>query len=421
MALPVLSPLSLRVNFSWTLVGNVVYAACQWGMLVVLAKLGAPEMLGQFALGLAISTPVIMLANLQLRAIQATDARREYQFGDYLALRLVLVGLALLAIAGIAAGSGYQQQTFLVILAVGGARAIESLSDICYGLLQQHERLDRVARSMMLRGGLALGALTVGMLLTGSVLVGTLGVALAWAVVLVGYDLRSSRAVAESQPTPSAPAAGMRPRWHVPTLLRLARLAAPLGVAMMLLAVNASIPRYLVGHMLGEQALGIFAAVAYIERAGTTVVSALGQSASPHLARAYANANSAAFRVLLGKLVLVGCGVGVGGVLVAVTIGEPLLALLYQPQYARADVFAWVMVAAGLWYIASFLGYAATASRIIAWQPVVLGGSASMVLAASLLLIPHYDLTGAALAMVAASATAVLGYSAMLLRHRQPR
>ncbi|MGI6375285.1 MAG: hypothetical protein ACOX3S_04670 [Anaerolineae bacterium] len=25
--------LSLRANFSWTLVGNVVYAACQWGML----------------------------------------------------------------------------------------------------------------------------------------------------------------------------------------------------------------------------------------------------------------------------------------------------------------------------------------------------------------------------------------------------
>ena len=30
--------LSLRVNFAWTLAGTVVYAACQWGVLVVLAK-----------------------------------------------------------------------------------------------------------------------------------------------------------------------------------------------------------------------------------------------------------------------------------------------------------------------------------------------------------------------------------------------
>jgi hypothetical protein len=47
--------LSLRKNFSWTFVGNVVYAACQWGILVALAKLGTPEMVGQFTLGLAVA------------------------------------------------------------------------------------------------------------------------------------------------------------------------------------------------------------------------------------------------------------------------------------------------------------------------------------------------------------------------------
>ena len=88
---------SLRANFSWTFVGNVIYAACQWAMLVVLAKLGSPEIVGQFALGLAITAPVIMLTNLQLRAVQATDAKRAYSFGDYLGLRLAVTPLALLA------------------------------------------------------------------------------------------------------------------------------------------------------------------------------------------------------------------------------------------------------------------------------------------------------------------------------------
>ncbi len=412
MSSPFIRPLSLRVNFSWTFVGNVVYAGCQWGMLVVLAKLGSPEMLGQFALGLAISTPVMMLANLQLRAIQATDARHEYQFGDYLALRLALIGLALLAIAGIAVGSGYQQQTLLVVLAVGCARAFDSVSDICYGLQQQHERMDRIALSMMLRGGLALLALAVGVVLTGSMIGGAIGLVLAWGLVLAAYDLRSIRAVAGQS-------VWLRPRWHLPTMRRLAQLAAPLGVAMMMLTLNTSIPRYIVGHMMGEQMLGIFAAVAYIERAGITVVSALGQSASPHLARAYASGNSTAFRRLVTRLVLVGCMLGVGGFLVAVTVGEPLLTLLYQPEYARVDVFAWVMVAAGLWYVTSFLGYAATASRIIVWQPLVLGISAGVVLSISLLLIPSHGLLGAALAMAASSATAVLGYSAILLLRTQ--
>src|SRR3954469_7592651 len=86
--------LSLRSNFSWTFAGNVVYAGCQWGMLMVLAKLGSPERVGQFALGLAVTAPILMFSNLQLRAIQATDARREYRFGHYLALRLATTALA---------------------------------------------------------------------------------------------------------------------------------------------------------------------------------------------------------------------------------------------------------------------------------------------------------------------------------------
>ena len=57
---------SLRWNFSWTFVGNVVYSACQWAMLVVLAKIGNPEMVGQYGLAMAIATPVLALSTLQL-------------------------------------------------------------------------------------------------------------------------------------------------------------------------------------------------------------------------------------------------------------------------------------------------------------------------------------------------------------------
>ena len=64
-------PLTLRRNFSWTFVSNVVYAGCQWGILMVLAKLGSPENIGQFTLGLAQTAPVFMLTNLQLHEIPA--------------------------------------------------------------------------------------------------------------------------------------------------------------------------------------------------------------------------------------------------------------------------------------------------------------------------------------------------------------
>src|SRR3982750_880645 len=65
------APVSLRRNFVETLFGNLVYAGCQWGVLVALAKLGNPQVVGVYALALAITSPVMLLSNLQLREVQA--------------------------------------------------------------------------------------------------------------------------------------------------------------------------------------------------------------------------------------------------------------------------------------------------------------------------------------------------------------
>ena len=98
---------SLRRNFSWTFLGNAVFAACLWGILAVLTKLGSPDVVGRFALGSAIATPAIMFANLQLRVVLATDASQTHEFRDYLGVRLVMLPAALLLVLVILGGSAF--------------------------------------------------------------------------------------------------------------------------------------------------------------------------------------------------------------------------------------------------------------------------------------------------------------------------
>ena len=113
------------MNFLWTLSGNVVYAACQWGILVALAKLGTPQMVGEFALALAVTAPIVIGAGLSLRSVQATDALREHKFHDYFSLRLLTTVAAVLAVAGVVWSSGYGTHTAAVILIVGIAKGLE--------------------------------------------------------------------------------------------------------------------------------------------------------------------------------------------------------------------------------------------------------------------------------------------------------
>ena len=67
-----------------------------WALLCIIAKLGTPEMVGEYALGLAVTAPVLMMAQMNLRAVLATDARGEHCFADYWRLRVngTLLGMA---------------------------------------------------------------------------------------------------------------------------------------------------------------------------------------------------------------------------------------------------------------------------------------------------------------------------------------
>jgi len=401
VAIPVAGPpraLSLRANFSWTFVGNVVYAACQWAMLVVLAKLGSPEVVGQFALGLAITAPVIMLTNLQLRGVQATDARHEYAFGEYLGLRLAVTPLALLAIAGITLASGYGGQTALVILFVSLAKVFESISDVFYGLLQQHEQMDRIAISMLVKGPLSLIALAVAILVTGNIVWGTVALAAVWAFRLMTYDIPSGAAVLRAAHARDAAASpSIRPRWDRRRMLRLTWLALPLGFVMMLGSLMTNIPRYFIERSEGTHALGIFAAMAYIVFAGTTVIDALGQAVTPRLAREYAAGDVGAFRALTAKVLGISAALAIAGLLLSLVVGRQVLTLLYRPEYAaHLDVFIWIIAAAGIGYLSSVFGYAMTAARQFTIQVPIYAFSIAIVTVACALLVPDHGLLGAA-------------------------
>src|SRR5699024_8948773 len=80
---------SLKQNFSWTLVGNVVVSITQFGILITFTKLGNPTVVGQYTIALAICSPIFIFLNFKLRSAQATDKKNEYVFSEYYSLRTI--------------------------------------------------------------------------------------------------------------------------------------------------------------------------------------------------------------------------------------------------------------------------------------------------------------------------------------------
>ena len=397
-----LPPLSLRRNFSWTLLGNVVYAGCQWGVIVVLAKLGTPEMVGQFALAVAIVTPVIMFSNLQLRAVLATDIAGEARFQHYLALRFVTNGLALAVITGLVLVAGYRVEVIWIVILMAMTRMFESVSDILYGLLQRQERMDRIARSMVIKALFALGFAAIGVYLTGAVLGAIAGMMAAKVLTLLGNDVPGvlrlyARGTQWTLLRNAGHALLLKPQWHAKMLVSLAWRSLPLGFAVFLVSLSTSIPRYFVEARLGERGLGVFASMAYITVVSSMLVCAIGQSASPRLASYFADRRLDKFRSLVLRLVGAVTVIGVAAIGVALVAGGELLTVLYGAEFAsQAHVLVWLMVGQlfGLW--ASVLGYAITATRQFRRFTVPYLMTTVVATVSSLFLIPTFGLLGAA-------------------------
>src|SRR4051812_13811460 len=263
------APVSLRRNFLETLSGTLVYAGCQWGVLVALAKLGNPQVVGVYALALAITSPVMLLSNLQLREVQATDARREYSPGEYLALRLLCTGLMLAVIAVMIAVMHPPRTTVWVIAWIALAKAADSVGDILFGLLQQKEWMRPVGVAQALNGLVTVGATGLAMWLTRSV---------AWAAAASAFGSAVALGFAWATTVRLVGAADARPRWHASALKVLAIGSLPLGIVALLVSLNTNMPRYFVEHFAGERGLGLFAAIAYIQTAGAMVAAALAAS-----------------------------------------------------------------------------------------------------------------------------------------------
>jgi O-antigen/teichoic acid export membrane protein len=413
----VLSPtLPVHRVASWGVVGSVTYAACQWGMLIALAKLGTSEMLGQFALGFAVAAPVFLLTNLSLRDVLATDARSDHAVGDYVTLRILGTLLAFVAIVLVAGTVRYRTETKAVILLVGIVKAIEALSDVLYGLMQKHERMDLIARSVVMRGGLSVIALAGAVYVTRSILWALVLVAAVWAFTLVAHDIPRARRALPGD---------LRPRWVPADLSRLLGISLPLWITVMLISLSTTIPRYVLERSHGEHELGAFAALAYLMVIGSTVVNALGQSVSSRLARYYATGDELAARRLLIRLIGLGLVLGGAGVMAALVAGEEILTLLYRPEYARhRSAFVVLMAATGIGYVTSFLYYAVTSARVFRPQLLLFVGVAGVTVAASLVLITRAGVFGAAEATVVTSMAALLGTAgiyiyALRLRNRR--
>lgn len=385
---------SLRRNFSWTLIGNLVYTLCQWGVLTALANLGSPHSVGVYAWSLAVTSPLMIFGSLSLREVLVTDFNDQFQFSEYVVLR-ALTNLACLAILLVSmVALSIDTAAIVLIMIVGINKSADSVSDIIYGYFQKHEFMRPISNSMIVRSTLGLIGFSALLLWTDNVTLAALAALIFSVTTLVLYDVRVLKRF-----RPATKLMSTMQQMHLPleSLWRLLRISLPLGMAASLISLNFTVSRYFLGASEGTAALGVYTVLAYPTIAGNLVIAAMANATLPKLSRLHAEADRSQFARLLGGLMILAIGMGLLATFLAWWAGEWFLDLLFGPQYAT-ESFAFVVLVAGtgIGFINWFLNSALSAIRLfreaLTSQILVLLATVAL----SWWLIPGNNIVGAA-------------------------
>jgi O-antigen/teichoic acid export membrane protein len=401
-------------NFSWILMGNGAFSLAQWARVAVLAKLATPAVVGEYALALALVTPVFLFTNLQSSAVQVTDARNKYAFSDFTMLRLLSSGGALLLLTALVFFLRWNVSLSSLAFVLTLGLAADSFCDVFGGLQQKHEHMDRLGISLILRAVLSVVAFALLFRQTHSTVIAATVLPIVSMIALLTWDLPMGRRVLDHAPLLA---------WHGQRLRSLTLFSLPLGLIMLLISLNVNIPRYVLMRYAGSAQLGIFASLSYVVMALGLVVNGLGQSVSARLARFYARGEVQRFRRLILLLCGMGGALGLCGLGIAALFGRPLLAFIYRPEYAaHLNVFLVLAVTSCVAAVASFLGYGITAAHVFRYQVWTMLAAMSTTAIASIILVPRWHAMGAATSLLLSSLVQVSMAASILrraLRHQE--
>jgi O-antigen/teichoic acid export membrane protein len=398
--------LSLKENIAWTLAGSIIYSFTQWLLLIVIAKLGTPEMVGQYALGLAITAPVVMLTDMKLRLSLVTDAKKSFEFEHYLGTRIISIIISLIIFVYIVLLFGYEFHTGMIIILIGLAKLPEAVSDIFHGLLQKYERMDFCTISNIIKGILTVVVFAIILYVTNHLILAIIGQIVVWTFILLFYDGRVAKQYTR-----------IKISFNFPKIKELTKLTLPLGFMGLLTSFNTNIPSYLIEYFIGKEELGYFVALYYILLAGNRVANSLRQPAAPRLAILYEEKNKSGYRKLLMILIGLGLLMGLMVLLIAYLFGDFLLTIIYTPSYAAyTGLFVALMISGIFNYPAMFLGTAIIATRHFKSQPYLAVLWVLVSFIGCIIFIPMFGVVGAAIAVILSSFIECLSLLIVLLR-----
>ena len=376
------------INIAYTFVGNMVGAFIKWLLLILIVRFTNPEMVGYYTFAIALTSPVMLFANMRLRLRYVVE---DYlYFKDLKKLRLILDVLCTVIIILITVI--FLRDYLLITLLISISKVLDLRSDLLYGILQKSEDFKVISLMMIGKNSLIITLFGISIVLTKNLYISIVCQIIAQIVWLLLIENQAQKRINESNYIKS----------DKKIIFSIFIAGLPLGIVQLLNSYNILIPRYVIEKYLSLEAVGIFASISYILTIIGIFMNALSQNFIVSVKRDVANNNFGKVKKFVNQNSLLAALV-LGGISILSTyfFGGFFINLVYGEAYAR---HSFILVIISISIIFNFLTWmydtALMALKIYNFQLIVSITTLIVSIIVSFISIINFGLLGAAWAIV---------------------
>ena len=315
-----------RSAYLWNAINAILSALQSPVILMVITRTTGVYDAGVFSIAFAVASLMLYVGLYGIRRFQASDIHEKYSFPEYQGMRFITCG-AMIAASFVYCiyGLGFRHYSFekaAIVFVICLIKLIQSYTDVVHGNMQQKDRLDVATKCSSLRYVMEVLALCVGIVLTRSLL---LSCVICLAVSVIFMFLTTMNVGRRYCST-------YRPGITIQRFKRLAADGFPIFISLFLNMYISNAPKYAIDAYLTEKVQAIYNIIFMPAFMVMLIANFIFNPILTSYAELWLSGTREKFRQLMKNIrrqMLVILGLTLLGLLVAYTIGIPVLARIF--------------------------------------------------------------------------------------------
>lgn len=179
-----------RKNFIWNTLGTGLNAFNSLFFMIIATRVNGIEQAGIFTIAFSTACILYAIGLYAGRVYQVTELNDKISDKDFIVNRILTCFSMIIFLILFCIFRKYDIEKAVIFLLLTIYKALEAFSDIIYGILQKHDKLDIVGKSLFLKSILSILLFLIIDLLIKNIIVAIISMIIICIIIIIFYDFR---------------------------------------------------------------------------------------------------------------------------------------------------------------------------------------------------------------------------------------